>query len=204
MHGINNGYSMLSYLCQQCDVILIQEHWLQTSELQKLGFVDNNFACLAVSSMDDKISRGIMCGRPFGGTAILWRKNLGINVKLLDKDKNGRFITVSISDKIIVTCVYFPCQSSSVDYVVELSNILAMVEGVVKAYPNCVQLIAGDMNFVCNVGSISYNIFHSMVVDNNLKCMDNCDDKCGYTYFCLLYTSPSPRDRQKSRMPSSA
>ena len=24
------------------------------------------------------------------------------------------------------------------------------------------------------------------------------------TYLCLLYTSPSPRDRQKSRMPSSA
>ena len=24
------------------------------------------------------------------------------------------------------------------------------------------------------------------------------------TYVCLLYTSPSPRDRQKSRMPSSA
>ena len=23
-------------------------------------------------------------------------------------------------------------------------------------------------------------------------------------YICLLYTSPSPRDRQKSRMPSSA
>ena len=25
-----------------------------------------------------------------------------------------------------------------------------------------------------------------------------------YLYGCLLYTSPSPRDRQKSRMPSSA
>src|SRR5665213_4295465 len=25
-----------------------------------------------------------------------------------------------------------------------------------------------------------------------------------YFYLCLLYTSPSPRDRQKSRMPSSA
>src|SRR5665213_182335 len=25
-----------------------------------------------------------------------------------------------------------------------------------------------------------------------------------YFWFCLLYTSPSPRDRQKSRMPSSA
>ena len=26
----------------------------------------------------------------------------------------------------------------------------------------------------------------------------------GVPYICLLYTSPSPRDRQKSRMPSSA
>ena len=26
----------------------------------------------------------------------------------------------------------------------------------------------------------------------------------GFTFNCLLYTSPSPRDRQKSRMPSSA
>ena len=26
----------------------------------------------------------------------------------------------------------------------------------------------------------------------------------GVPYACLLYTSPSPRDRQKSRMPSSA
>ena len=26
----------------------------------------------------------------------------------------------------------------------------------------------------------------------------------GTVYTCLLYTSPSPRDRQKSRMPSSA
>ena len=25
-----------------------------------------------------------------------------------------------------------------------------------------------------------------------------------WAYHCLLYTSPSPRDRQKSRMPSSA
>jgi len=136
MYGFSNGYSKLCHLCQQCDVILIQEHWLQTSELQKLGLVDNNFAYLAVSSMDDKISRGIMYGRPFGGTGILWRKNLGTNVKLIHKDKNGRLITVSISDKIMVTCVYFPCRSSSVDYVVELSNICATVEGVIKAHPN--------------------------------------------------------------------
>ena len=31
-------------------------------------------------------------------------------------------------------------------------------------------------------------------------CLDGLED----THSCLLYTSPSPRDRQKSRMPSSA
>ena len=30
------------------------------------------------------------------------------------------------------------------------------------------------------------------------------DKTIDVTYPCLLYTSPSPRDRQKSRMPSSA
>ena len=29
-------------------------------------------------------------------------------------------------------------------------------------------------------------------------------DQCEIAYFCLLYTSPSPRDRTRSRMPSSA
>ena len=37
---------------------------------------------------------------------------------------------------------------------------------------------------------------------------DFCDElpgqRCGLPQICLLYTSPSPRDRQKSRMPSSA
>ena len=37
---------------------------------------------------------------------------------------------------------------------------------------------------------------------------DHCGEAktghCGEAKTCLLYTSPSPRDRQKSRMPSSA
>ena len=34
---------------------------------------------------------------------------------------------------------------------------------------------------------------------------DNCSGmSAAISYFCLLYTSPSPRDRVRSRMPSSA
>ena len=39
--------------------------------------------------------------------------------------------------------------------------------------------------------------------DNICKGKDVSDD-IGDMIVCLLYTSPSPRDRQKSRMPSSA
>ena len=44
---------------------------------------------------------------------------------------------------------------------------------------------------------------------NVLKCLENPNFKkinelVGMVSSCLLYTSPSPRDRQKSRMPSSA
>ena len=58
----------------------------------------------------------------------------------------------------------------------------------------------------------------AIIVKNNMIISDgfngapsgfdnNCEDSEGNTNWyvlCLLYTSPSPRDRQKSRMPSSA
>ena len=83
---------MLWYLCQHFDVILIQEHWLQTSQLHRLGTIDTDFAYLAVSSMDSKLSAGILQGRPFGGTGILWRKSLGSSVKLVHSNAHGRYV----------------------------------------------------------------------------------------------------------------
>ena len=42
--------------------------------------------------------------------------------------------------------------------------------------------------------------------DSNWDALSDCLDDVGDAHYgcCLLYTSPSPRDRQKSRMPSSA
>ena len=41
-------------------------------------------------------------------------------------------------------------------------------------------------------------------VETSLKVPNTCTSYIVYNNTCLLYTSPSPRDRQKSRMPSSA
>ena len=44
--------------------------------------------------------------------------------------------------------------------------------------------------------------FHLIGVDRIVK--ESEITKATFYNYCLLYTSPSPRDRQKSRMPSSA
>ena len=62
--------------------------------------------------------------------------------------------------------------------------------------------------------SISFEDFHldfskNMISKNVMGLLLNLAEECHLKkaiqcQFCLLYTSPSPRDRQKSRMPSSA
>ena len=54
---------------------------------------------------------------------------------------------------------------------------------------------------------VYHDIVQSVVPTKVLTAYDEEKAKVGIevvAYTCLLYTSPSPRDRQKSRMPSSA
>ena len=44
----------------------------------------------------------------------------------------------------------------------------------------------------------------NLILDTDKLSIESIKDSNGQDMACLLYTSPSPRDRQKSRMPSSA
>ena len=51
------------------------------------------------------------------------------------------------------------------------------------------------------------DLFQSLLSDNNLQCTSihtGLDELRANMSSCLLYTSPSPRDKRQSRMPSSA
>ena len=68
----------------------------------------------------------------------------------------------------------------------------------------CIFLVS-DLKASCIVEA---NGFELLCLNTDYKSMDikesDTINSLGYQYGCLLYTSPSPRDRQKSRMPSSA
>ena len=80
--------------------------------------------------------------------------------------------------KIIIICLFFGLNSCSQDRDVSLSPV------------------AITLNFAHSWGEdeISSSDFDELKFTNENE----------QTLSCLLYTSPSPRDRQKSRMPSSA
>ena len=52
--------------------------------------------------------------------------------------------------------------------------------------------------------AVDYAIVHHVQVKNSQIDLQNAGAKINEIKACLLYTSPSPRDRSVSRMPSSA
>mgnify|MGYP003376498216 CR=1 FL=1 len=64
------------------------------------------------------------------------------------------------------------------------------------------------MKFINKLQPLTYNLDLD-AIDNILEMQANLDEKglpikTTQAEICLLYTSPSPRDRTRSRMPSSA
>ena len=79
-----------------------------------------------------------------------------------------------------------------------------------KPYDEFVQelLTASGANLATGNGSVGYYLRDRNMPEDNMsntvRIFLGTRLECAQCHDCLLYTSPSPRDRQKSRMPSSA
>jgi len=188
MHGFNNGISTVQDLCLSYDIILLQEHWLLKANLNKIVDINSNFQAFSLSSMNDKAATGILVGRPFGGVAVLWRKTLSGCIKILESDDNeGKYFSFKLTgcgrQDIIITCVYFPCVTTSRDYIIASSAITSHIENILTNYADALHMVADDFNFVCNDGNLGYNLFRDIMTDYNLV---SCDDKINNK--AILYT----------------
>ena len=86
-HGFTNGLSMLQSLCSNHDIIILQEHWLHSFELLLFTDLFTEFNSYGMLSMNDKLVSGLLIGRPFGGVAIMLRKNLNLSMKIVEIDE---------------------------------------------------------------------------------------------------------------------
>ena len=89
--------------------------------------------------------------------------------------------------------------------------------GVVSSIGNNIQevlasLKAGTSGITANAAMQEHGFRSQIAGDVKLDVAEHVDKRtlrfmgygAAYAYICLLYTSPSPRDRTRSRMPSSA
>ena len=112
LHGIKQGEHFLLELLLNHDIICVQEHWLSVAEFNKLIDFNKDFTVIATSAMEDKLCRGVLHGRPFGGLAVFIR-NSTIKQKLYTVYKNERCIILCVNELMIIN-VYMPCNDGAI------------------------------------------------------------------------------------------
>jgi len=176
LHGLNNGRSCLIDLCNDPDVVIIavQEHWLPPDKLFLLNEVHPEFSGCGISSMSDKLVRGVFYGRPYGGVGFLWRKKL-TGVRIGYEACSGRIMSMMLElnncRKLNIVSVYFPCFAKSCEYKVALSECLSDLEEIAKEGYEMV--IVGDTNFECDLHNDGFVQLYSLLSSYNIS---HCDD----------------------------
>ena len=69
--GWNNGILTLKHFIDSLDLCIIQEHWLLNDHLHRINAFSSDFLSVSVSDIDSSV---LVCGRPFGGCSVLYRK----------------------------------------------------------------------------------------------------------------------------------
>jgi hypothetical protein len=113
LHGFNQGKSLLVDLCDSCDIIMVQEHWLLPKDLDMINNFNCNFVGVSSSAMGNVIGKGVLKGRPFGGVGMLVNKKHAQTMKYLLNEEG--FIVVQIHDLLVIN-LYLPVLKEAEGY----------------------------------------------------------------------------------------
>ena len=164
-----------------CDFLLVQEHWLCDEQISSLSSLSSDFLSCGVSGFS---SDQILDGRPYGGCAIFWRKELSADVCVLDTGSR-RICAVRCtfdSFKLLVINVYMPYEDG--DYNTEnFLSELTIVENIMEQNLDCLVVCGGDFNV-----DFSRDWVHTKILHNFCKCVslhptvEHSTSTVGYLY----------------------
>ena len=167
LHGLGQGQFLLQDLCNRVappGIIMLQEHWLTSSNLHKLN-ISPNYTVFGGSAMDKATSQSVLMGRPYGGVAIMVHNSLARDSKCLII--NERFIIVQLGGTLFVN-IYFPC-STHIPVNYDLLCVILDELGLELAkYPGHNIVMGGDMNTDLRLSSRGANAIRGFTNNNNL------------------------------------
>jgi len=108
-----SSLSELYQLCEVYDIVCIQEHWLLPFELNILSKLNINF--LSVSTSAVRIDNEVLSGRPYGGTAILYKRNLSHAITVLNESRISALVLHTTNGPVLLVSVYMPTEYGSLE-----------------------------------------------------------------------------------------
>lgn len=164
------NFGGIQKLCNESDVVIIQEHWLFPSELSCLNNIHNDFVSFGISSMNP--SNDLIVGRPYGGVAVLWKNNLSPFVRPVTYD-DDRIIGLEYSCcgvKLLLLGVYLPYDTrNNFDQYV---YYLAKLKSIVDEFDSPYVCILGDFNADVAKASNFGKELERFCIDSNLLITD--------------------------------
>jgi len=168
--SIKNSLPAVARLCDSYDIVLLQEHWLLSSELDMLQSVHSDFYAYGLSAVD--CSSDVLVGRPYGGTAVLYRKELAEVTQHVASDESritGIQVLTDIGPVLIMN-VYMPTNYGDDNSLELYMDCLGKLHATVVDNEAAHVLIVGDFN--CSPGSRFFNDFIDFADDNNFIVSD--------------------------------
>ena len=149
MHGYNQGCIVVRdiMLSVEPDIIMVQEHWLTPSNLDRFSAEFTGYLSFGSSAMCTAVESGILRGRPFGGVMTLVKHGFSHCTQTLCASE--RCVVVKVFN-ILVCNVYFPC-TGTVDRELIIENLCIELEYWIDKYNNCDCIIGGDFNMEAGV-----------------------------------------------------
>lgn len=168
--SFKNSVHAIYKLCDKHDIVLLQEHWLLPFDLQLLNTAHNDFISIGLSAVDT--STDILVGRPYGGTAILYRKCLAdkINIVVTDESRITSIRIITNVGPLLVLNVYMPTNYNDDSSLESYIDCLSKLHVLIVESDAIHTLIVGDFN--CSPGSRFFSEFASFATDNNLITTD--------------------------------
>jgi len=190
MHGYNQGLSLLLDMISSYtpDLLFLQEHWLTPHNMIKFNNDFPDFHVFGCSAMESCVELGPLAGRPFGGTAILVKKDLLPACECIDVSE--RMVVVRLGDLLCVN-VYLPSRGTP-DRELLYKDILDNICYWRSEFVNCGCIIGGDFNIdldsVSTSRSAIANFVSSFLKDNNMtRCDQLFSPSLGYTYMQTIF-----------------
>lgn len=169
--SVKTSVDEVRQLCDSCDIVMIQEHWLLPHDLGMLSMVHPEFLAVAKSSVN--VTDNILIGRPYGGTAILYRKDLASNITAVDSFDPMVCAVKLLTNcgPVLFICVYLPADTGDADCVENYTATCAHITALCEDCDATQYVIAGDFN--CSSGSRFNTCFQNFVASNNVCMTDN-------------------------------